>query len=384
MIAVSGDSVHTACLLSNRNMKKLLPFLLSLSVITPAFAAFPDTRGHQYEEAINYVQSEGIVSGYLDGSYKPNQHINRAEFTKILFLTYIDEQYRTNSASDRIPDQLARDYNCFPGVHESDWYALHVCQAKWSGIVNGYPDRTFRPANPINVAEAAKIVVNTFGVPIPATVGSTQWYEPYLAALRTKNALPYPEPAPSSLLTRGQMAEIIYRVRNTSGGGERDCVVSGCSGQLCVEEGDPGISTCEWRPEYACYRYARCERQPNGQCGWTMAPSWRACLDDPIEEESGQDLPYAEGIIGNGRQSVLFFWASWCPYCKTNDERLKKWEDDGLLDFNAYKVNYDTESDLKNRYGVVNQDTHILIDGDGDEIRRVTFPSEEALRDLVQ
>ena len=360
-------------------MKKLLPLLLSLLAVTPTFAAFPDTGNHPYREAIDYMQAEGIVSGYPDGTYRPDQLINRAEFTKIMMESRPPENPGRGIC---LPDPTG--VYLFSDVFARDWFWSYVCIAKGLGIISGYPDGTFRPSNSINVAEAAKIVVNTFSVPVPVIVGSTQWYEPFMAALRTKNALPYPEPAPSSLLTRGQMAEIIYRVRNTSGGGERDCVVSGCSGQLCVEEGDPGISTCEWRPEYACYRDARCERQPNGQCGWTMTPSLRACLDDPIEEESGQYLPYAEGVIGNGRQSVLFFWASWCPYCKTNDERLKKWEDDGLLDFNAYKVNYDTESDLKNRYGVVNQDTHILIDGDGDEIRRVTFPSEEALRDLVQ
>ncbi len=57
------------------------------------------------------------------------------------------------------------------------------------------------------------------------------------------------------------------------------CVVGGCSGQTCYEEGGPGgISTCEWRPQYACYRSARCERQRGGACGWTQTPELQACL----------------------------------------------------------------------------------------------------------
>jgi hypothetical protein len=38
------------------------------------------------------------------------------------------------------------------------------------------------------------------------------------------------------------------------------------------------ISTCEWRDEYACYQTATCERQPDGQCGWTSTPELDACL----------------------------------------------------------------------------------------------------------
>ncbi len=56
------------------------------------------------------------------------------------------------------------------------------------------------------------------------------------------------------------------------------CRVSGCSGELCVGADDPGISTCIWRDEYACYRGATCGVQANGACGWTMTPELTACL----------------------------------------------------------------------------------------------------------
>jgi hypothetical protein len=59
------------------------------------------------------------------------------------------------------------------------------------------------------------------------------------------------------------------------------CKVAGCSGQLCVEEGSDGISTCEWRPQYACYRTATCQRQPSGQCGWNQTQELQSCLANP-------------------------------------------------------------------------------------------------------
>lgn len=58
-----------------------------------------------------------------------------------------------------------------------------------------------------------------------------------------------------------------------------DCFVGGCSSQLCTDH-EGAISTCEWRPEYACYQDANatCERQPSGQCGWTPTAELTSCL----------------------------------------------------------------------------------------------------------
>lgn len=58
------------------------------------------------------------------------------------------------------------------------------------------------------------------------------------------------------------------------------CAPAGCSNQLCVEDSQANdiITTCEFRPEYACYRAARCERQASGQCGWTQTPELSTCL----------------------------------------------------------------------------------------------------------
>jgi len=59
----------------------------------------------------------------------------------------------------------------------------------------------------------------------------------------------------------------------------RECVVGGCSNQLCTDAArGPLVSTCEWREEYACYRAATCTQQSNGQCGWTMTPELMQCL----------------------------------------------------------------------------------------------------------
>jgi len=54
------------------------------------------------------------------------------------------------------------------------------------------------------------------------------------------------------------------------------CITSGCSGQVCADHSV--ITTCDWRPEYACYHSATCARQADGACGWTATPALASCL----------------------------------------------------------------------------------------------------------
>ncbi len=54
------------------------------------------------------------------------------------------------------------------------------------------------------------------------------------------------------------------------------CITSGCSGQVCADHSV--ITTCDWRPQYACYHTATCARQADGACGWTATPALTSCL----------------------------------------------------------------------------------------------------------
>jgi len=59
------------------------------------------------------------------------------------------------------------------------------------------------------------------------------------------------------------------------------CKRSGCGFQLCISATEePVVSTCEWKAEYACYREATCELQPDGGCGFTNTEALTTCLDN--------------------------------------------------------------------------------------------------------
>ena len=66
-------------------------------------------------------------------------------------------------------------------------------------------------------------------------------------------------------------------VRNKSESSSlKPCFKTGCSSQICADHNV--VSTCEFRPEYECYQKATCERQSNGNCGFTKTPELTACL----------------------------------------------------------------------------------------------------------
>ncbi|HTM67858.1 MAG TPA: Gmad2 immunoglobulin-like domain-containing protein [Candidatus Binatia bacterium] len=102
-----------------------------------------------------------------------------------------------------------------------------------------------------------------------------------------KATLTFPKPAtatgtlvlekdnPSGLAENA--ASVSVPVRFTAQlGGTAACRRTGCSGELCAEE--ETMSSCVFRPEYACYKDAVCERQATGKCGWTQTDSLSRCL----------------------------------------------------------------------------------------------------------
>ena len=158
-------------------------------------SCFSDTVDHYYATAICYVKDNGIVQGYDDGTFRPDNYINRAEFMKIIMSASYDSSLLTGS------------YYCFDDIG-AEWYADYICPAFDMGIIDGYPDGTFHPEYLINLAEALKIIFEAAGVTISDTGGT--WYDPYINTANSIGLLNTINSDPGHLLTRGEMAELIY------------------------------------------------------------------------------------------------------------------------------------------------------------------------------
>lgn len=161
------------------------------------FTDVPDT--HPLQEPIAFVKNEGIVQGYDDGTYKPDQLIDRYEFVKILI-----------EASGGLTNNQYCKIAGFSDTDHTQWYYPYVRKAACSGIVSGYPGGSFGGTKNINLAEAAKIVVNTFAIPVE--LDGEPWWKPYIVALSSVGGLPPRLTDPNQAITRGDMADIIYRV----------------------------------------------------------------------------------------------------------------------------------------------------------------------------
>lgn len=77
-------------------------------------------------------------------------------------------------------------------------------------MIGGYPDGTFKPEKNISFAEAAKIIAVAFGREVSS--GGSVWYEGYVRSLADAHAIPVSITDFTKQLSRGEMAEMIYRL----------------------------------------------------------------------------------------------------------------------------------------------------------------------------
>lgn len=93
-----------------------------------------------------------------------------------------------------------------------------------------------------------------------------------------------------------------------------------------------------------------------------------------------------EAVLATTGTKLLFFHAPWCPQCRSIETSI---EQDGLPEgVTVFKVDYDSNQDLRQKYGVTIQTTFVLVDDSGNKIdsyvayQEPTFASVE--RELLQ
>lgn len=108
---------------------------------------FSDVEAHWAVTCISELAARGLVNGYPDKSFKPDNTINRAEFAALMFRIFPD------AATVRSPLTFAdvtADYWAYPVIQ---WAYNH-------GFFSGYPDNTFKPSLPLSRAQALAVLVS--------------------------------------------------------------------------------------------------------------------------------------------------------------------------------------------------------------------------------
>ena len=114
-------------------------------------SSFKDIRGHWAEQYIERAVAQGIIKGYTDGRFLPDEKVSRAEFISMI------NRALGNTSTGKIN---------FSDVSSGAWYYGDVAKAVTAGFVSGFDDGTFRPNNKITRQEAAVMlarIVPTYG-----------------------------------------------------------------------------------------------------------------------------------------------------------------------------------------------------------------------------
>ena len=174
--------------------------LASVSLSSLAHASFTDVKETSpYFTALTYLEGQGIVKGYSDKTFKPDNLLNKAEFVHLVLQS-------TGSGSTL---EVSLDTKCFSDVASQAWYYQSVCQGKKLGLISG-TNGAFSPERQVTVVEAAKMIALAFHKD-EIVESSVAWYEQYLKVLDTHKYLPTTLNFLSQPLTRGEAALILYR-----------------------------------------------------------------------------------------------------------------------------------------------------------------------------
>jgi thiol-disulfide isomerase/thioredoxin len=107
-----------------------------------------------------------------------------------------------------------------------------------------------------------------------------------------------------------------------------------------------------------------------------------AIPEAPAAPAPGAYVDYADGAIeATAGPKVLFFHASWCPQCRALDEELRaQGAPDGLT---VFKVDYDSRTDLRQKYGVTLQTTVVFVDDRGELVSSSVLYDDPSVASLV-
>ncbi|MGN7479173.1 S-layer homology domain-containing protein [Solibacillus silvestris] len=140
--------------MTNKSLKIFTATAIAATVVAPAASAsttFKDiTSANSHYEAIQLLVERGVISGYEDGTFRPNAALTRGQAAKILASVL---NLDTSSTNEKFKD-----------VTSKSGYIGAINALADAGIINGYEDGTFKPNAPLTRGQMAKILVNAFNL----------------------------------------------------------------------------------------------------------------------------------------------------------------------------------------------------------------------------
>lgn len=204
---------------------RLISLVTSAVLLTTPVAAFAQTApftdvpaNHPAAQAIQYLKEKGIISGYADGTFKPDNKVNRAEAVKIIVAPYVDAAVLATATESVYAD-----------VPAGSWFLPYVeAGRQMLGIIDGPPAKpNFLPTSNVKKAEFVKMLLVANKVDPTTTLGEIkgglatdvtnpdEWFYPHMRfAVASSMTMVTDDGAlnPGQELTRSQVALLLYRL----------------------------------------------------------------------------------------------------------------------------------------------------------------------------
>lgn len=136
------------------------PYTLDVMFVPSSIETPTDVQRHWALEDIRYLISQNIIRNIEGSRYYPERYISRAEYAS----------YLVSSLKLAIPKAYVRSYEDVPVNH---WAHQDIATAKYYGLINGYPDNTFRPDMPITRAELSYMTYGAYQAQIRAATNNS-------------------------------------------------------------------------------------------------------------------------------------------------------------------------------------------------------------------
>ncbi|MGG1634773.1 S-layer homology domain-containing protein [Paenibacillus sp. NRS-1760] len=140
--------------------KKIAAFVLATALVlplsVPAFAATPsDVVGKPVQSAVEELTALGIIAGYEDGTFKPDNTITRAELAKVIVI---------GSGNEGAAKLMQNVKPTFKDVKANVWYTGYINAAATKGFILGDAGtKNFRPSDAVKFEEVVAVLVRSLG-----------------------------------------------------------------------------------------------------------------------------------------------------------------------------------------------------------------------------
>jgi hypothetical protein len=141
-------------LVTRAEFSKMIAIFMKLNLTTTTVSSFSDVSSNHW--ALKYIEadkSSELISGYPDGTYKPDNSIKRSEVSRII----VAANDKLNAKSTSSKSTASTKYVPFSDI-KGNWAESDIIRLREVGVADAYPDGLFRPERLCTRAEAAKLL----------------------------------------------------------------------------------------------------------------------------------------------------------------------------------------------------------------------------------